>query len=130
MTKTKFRYNPKTLSYEKVKRSMGERILREIIFIAPTIVLSLVFAFFIAYRIDSPKEVALKKELAELKTEYALVQERMGVVNQVAEVIKQRDEELYRTALGAKEFPEELRLMGVGNRKSTRLNSSHVRISY
>lgn len=93
---------------------MGERILRGVIFIAPTIVLSLVFAFFIAYRIDSPKEVALKKELAELKTEYALVQERMGVVNQVAEVIKQRDEELYRTALGAKEFPEELRLMGVG----------------
>src|SRR5690554_185226 len=111
MTKTKFRYNPKTLSYEKVKRSMGERILRRIIFIAPTIVLNLVFTFFITYQIDSPKEITLKKELTELKTEYTLVQEQIKIVNQIAEVIKQRDKELYRTALKAKEFPEELRLI-------------------
>src|SRR5690554_2289558 len=115
MTKTKFRYNPKTLSYEKVKRSMGERILRRIIFIAPTIVLSLVFAFFIAYRINSPKKVTLKKKLAKLKTKYALVQEQIKIVNQVAEVIKQHDEELYRTALKAKEFPKKLRLINVKN---------------
>lgn len=114
MSKTKFRYNPKTLSYEKVKRSTGERILRGFIFIAPTIVLSLVFAFFIAYRIDSPKEKALQKELLELKGEFNNIQTRLELVDRVTEVIKQRDEELYRTALGANEFPEELRLMGVG----------------
>ncbi|HZH86687.1 MAG TPA: M23 family metallopeptidase [Brumimicrobium sp.] len=114
MSKTKFRFNPKTLSYEKVRRSIGERILRGFIFIAPTIALSLVFAFFIAYRIDSPKEKALKKELSELKLEFQTVQKRIKLVNQVTEVIKQRDEDLYRTALGASAFPEELRLMGVG----------------
>ena len=114
MSKTKFRYNPKTLSYEKVRRSIGERILRGFIFIAPTIALSLVFAFFIAYRIDSPKEKALQKELLELKTEFQTVQKRIELVDQVTEVIKQRDEDLYRTALGASSFPEELRLMGVG----------------
>ncbi|WP_107039042.1 M23 family metallopeptidase [Brumimicrobium mesophilum] len=114
MSKTKFRYNPKTLSYEKVKRSTGERILRGIIFIAPTVVLSLIFAFFIAYRIDSPKEKALNKELNELKGEFKNIQERLELVDRVTEVIKKRDEDLYRTALGANEFPEELRLMGVG----------------
>lgn len=114
MSKTKFRYNPKTLSYEKVRRSIGERILRGFIFIAPTIALSLVFAFFIAYRIDSPKEKALQKELLELKAEFKTVQKRIELVDQVTEVIKQRDEDLYRTALGASSFPEELRLMGVG----------------
>jgi murein DD-endopeptidase MepM/ murein hydrolase activator NlpD len=114
MSKTKFRYNPKTLSYEKVRRSIGERILRGVIFIAPTIALSLVFGFFIAYRIDSPKEKALQKELSELRSEFQTVQKRIELVNQVTEVIKQRDEDLYRTALGANEFPEELRLMGVG----------------
>lgn len=114
MSKTKFRYNPKTLSYEKVKRSTGERILRGFIFIAPTIVLSLTFAFIVAYRIESPKEKALKRELAELKGEFQSIQSRLALVDQVTEVIKTRDEELYRTALGASEFPEELRLMGVG----------------
>ncbi|RYM33933.1 M23 family metallopeptidase [Brumimicrobium glaciale] len=114
MSKTKFRYNQKTLSYEKVKRSIGERVLRGFIFIAPTIVLSLIFAFFIAYRIDSPKEKALQKEILELKGEFENVQKRLELVDRVTEVIKKRDEELYRTALGASEFPEELRLMGVG----------------
>lgn len=114
MAKEKFRYNPNTLSYEKVKRSPGEMFLRGLIFIAPTLILSLFFGFFIAYRIESPKEVALKKELSELKSEYKNIQERIELIDKVAEVIKKRDEDLYRTALGASTFPEELRLMGVG----------------
>lgn len=114
MAKEKFRYNPNTLSYEKVKRSPGEMFLRGLIFIAPTLILSLFFGFFIAYRIESPKEVELKKELSELKSEYKNIQERIELIDKVAEVIKKRDEDLYRTALGASTFPEELRLMGVG----------------
>lgn len=114
MTKTKFRYNPETLSYEKVDRSIGERILRGIIFMAPTLVLSITFGFFIAYRIDSPKEKRLKAELTEMRQIVEEYEDRAEVVEKVAEAIKQRDESLYRTALGAKEFPAELRMMGVG----------------
>ncbi|PKR79750.1 peptidase M23 [Brumimicrobium salinarum] len=114
MSKTKFRYNPKTLSYEKVRRSVGERVLRGIIFIAPTITLSIILGFVFAYRIESPKEKALQNEVETLKAEFAIVQERMQLVDQVTESIKQRDEDLYRTALGASSFPDELRLMGVG----------------
>ncbi|PHR49642.1 MAG: peptidase M23 [Fluviicola sp.] len=114
MAKTKFRYNPETLSYEKVDRSIGERVLRGIIFIAPTLVLSIVFGFFIAYRLDSPKEKKLKAEILEMRQIVKEYEGRMQVVEKVADAIKQRDESLYRTALGAKEFPEELRMMGVG----------------
>lgn len=114
MAKTKFRYNPETLSYEKVDRSIGERVLRGIIFIAPTLVLSIVFGFFIAYRLDSPKEKKLKAEILEMRQIVKEYEGRMQVVEKVADAIKQRDENLYRTALGAKEFPEELRMMGVG----------------
>lgn len=114
MTKSKFRYNPKTLSYEKVERSVGERILRGVVIVAPVIVISVLLAFVLSYRIESPKEKRLKKELAELKGEFKSLQKRVELVDQVAEVIKKRDEELYRTALGANEFPEELRMMGVG----------------
>lgn len=114
MGKTKFRYNPKTLSYEKVDRSAGERVVRAIAFAAPTLVLSIVFGFFIAHRIDSPKEKKLKQELSQVKLELESWQERLAVIENVTSAIQKRDEELYRTALGAKEFPEQLRLMGVG----------------
>lgn len=114
MAKNKFRYNPKTLSYEKARRSVGERILRGFIFVAPTIVLSIAVGIFISYRIESPKEKRLNKELAELKSEFNEVQNRLKLIDKVAGVIRQRDEDLYRTALGANTFPKELRLMGVG----------------
>ena len=114
MSKSKFRYNPKTLSYEKVERSVGERILRGFIIAAPAAVLTILLAFFLSYRIESPKEQKLKKELTELKLEVQKLNDRAGLVDKVAEILKKRDEELYRAALGANEFPEELRMMGVG----------------
>lgn len=114
MSKSKFRYNPKTLSYEKVERSIGERILRGFVIAAPATVLTILLAFFLSYRIESPKEQKLKKELTQLKQEVEKLNDRAVLVDQVAEILKKRDEELYRTALGANEFPEELRMMGVG----------------
>lgn len=114
MGKTKFRYNPETLSYEKVTRSLTERILRGLLFIAPTLVLSLVFGFFIAHQIDSPRERRLQKELAEVNQELSIWQERLALIEEVTAAMQKRDEDLYRAALGAKEFPEELRLMGIG----------------
>lgn len=114
MPKSKFRYNPKTLSYEKVERSLGERTLRGFIFVAPTIALSLVVGFFISYKIQSPGEKLAREELTELKSQFKTVQDRLVLVNKVTNAIKQRDEELYRATLGADKFPDELRLMGVG----------------
>ncbi len=114
MSKSKFRYNPKTLSYEKVERSVGERVLRGFVILAPTALLTILLAFFLSYRIESPKEQKLKRELTELKSEVEKLNERAVLVDQVAEILKKRDEELYRAALGASEFPEELRMMGVG----------------
>lgn len=114
MSKTKFRYNPNTLSYEKVTRSFPERILRGFLFIAPTIVLSLIFGFIIANRIDSPKEKRLQKELAAVNEELVTWQDRLALIEEVTQAMQKRDEDLYRAALGAKEFPKELRLMGIG----------------
>jgi murein DD-endopeptidase MepM/ murein hydrolase activator NlpD len=97
-----------------MERSTGERFLRGFIFVAPTLALSLLFGFFMAYHIESPKEKQLKGEVFELKNQFKEVQQRLVLVDKVTEAIKNRDEDLYRTALGAEKFPEELRLMGVG----------------
>jgi len=114
MRKSKFRYNPETLSYEKVDRTLFEQVLRGLVFIAPTLLLSIVFGFFIAHQLDSPKEKRLQAEINEIELQLTEWKNRLKTIDEVTEIIKQRDEELYRTALGAKEFPEELRLMGRG----------------
>lgn len=114
MAKQHFKYNPKTLSYEEVKVTTGRRVLRALLWLAPNVVVGLLFAFVFTRQIDSPIEKMQRAELAKVKKEVALMHEDIKFANQVLDAIEGRDEELYRQALHAKEFPEELRIMGTG----------------
>jgi murein DD-endopeptidase MepM/ murein hydrolase activator NlpD len=130
MAKQKFKYNPKTLSYEKVSLTFKDRFVKAMLFIAPTLVLSIIFGLFLAYRIESPKQRKLQEELATINRELITWQRRLSVLEEVSVVLQKRDEELYRAALGAKSFPEELRLMGIGgsDRYSHLQNKSNAEI--
>lgn len=114
MRKERFRYNPKTLSYEREEVSVGKRILRVLLWMAPSIVLGLVLAFFFTRRIDSPKEKELKAELKKYEAEVVRMQSDINLINDVLNDIEKRDEDLYRMALYADKFPDELRRMGAG----------------
>ncbi|MEJ6583466.1 MAG: M23 family metallopeptidase [Crocinitomicaceae bacterium] len=114
MSKQKFKYNPATLSYDKVEIGAWKRVLRVLLWIAPSLVLGLLLAVVIARRIDSPKEKELKSELLENERELNRLQNDMKLVNEVLDVLQSRDEDLYRAALYADHFPEELRTMGAG----------------
>ena len=114
MSKQKYKYNPNTLSYEKIEIGLWKRVLRILLWIAPSIVFGLVLAFVVTRRIDSPREKELKSELVESTKELKRLQSDMNLVNDVLDVIQSRDEDLYRAALYADKFPDELRMMGVG----------------
>ncbi len=114
VAKQQYKYNPDSLSYEEVRVSIGRRILRSILFIAPSVVLGLLLSLFFARQIDSPSEKRLRSELDQNKTELERLRESIRLANNVLDVLEGRDEDLYRAALYADEFPEELRLMGSG----------------
>lgn len=114
MPRAKYRYNPQTLSYERAKYSPVERILRTLAFIAPTIVLSVILAFFFAKRIDSPKELELQKENQFYAEQFQKMTGDMTLMSKVLEEMKQRDRDIYRVAFNADMFPDELRTMGIG----------------
>jgi murein DD-endopeptidase MepM/ murein hydrolase activator NlpD len=114
MSKKKYKYNPQTLSYEEVSVSFGMRILRLLLWMAPSIIMGLVLAFLFSRRLDSPKEKMLKGEIEIYKDELERLNSDMDLVNRVLKDIEKRDEDLYRVALYADEFPKELRIMGTG----------------
>lgn len=114
MSKQHFKYNPESLAYEAVKVSVFKKILRGLLWIAPSLVLGLLLAIFFTRRIDSPKEKQLRLELKANNKEVKRMQADLIVAHQALDVIQGRDEDLYRAALFAKEFPEELRQMGTG----------------
>lgn len=133
MPKHKYKYNPNTLSYEKVEIGIWKRVLRILLWIAPSIVFGLILAFVVTRRIDSPKEKELKSELLQTNKELKRLQSDMKLVNEVLDVIQSRDEDLYRAALYADKFPEELRMMGTGGSDKydylSKLSNSELLIS-
>lgn len=114
MAKQQYKYNPETLAYEEIKISTGKRVLRVLLWLAPNIVVGLLIAFIFTQQIDSPKEKAMKADLERMEKELARMNRDMDLVNDVLDDVEKRDEDMYRLALNAKSFPEELRRMGAG----------------
>lgn len=114
MSKQKYKYNPDSLSYEAVKVKPWVKVLKVFLWMAPSIILGLLLAIFFTRRIDSPREQQLKQELKTNARELKNLQKDIKLANEVLNVIQSRDEDLYRAALYAERFPEELRLMGTG----------------
>jgi murein DD-endopeptidase MepM/ murein hydrolase activator NlpD len=81
---------------------------------APSIAMGLILAFLFSRKLDSPKEKQLKSEIEIYKEEYNRLNSDLDLVNKVLDEMQKRDEDLYRVALYADKFPEELRIMGTG----------------
>lgn len=114
MSKKKYKYNPRTLSYEEVNDSWAVRVLKVLLYLSPSIVMGLVFAYFFTRQIDSPKEKLLKQEIELYRNEMERLNRDLKLVHLALDDIEKRDEDLYRLALYADKFPEELRMMGAG----------------
>lgn len=109
MSKHKFKYNPETLSFEKIEISV-RNIIRTILthllsgIGISTIVLVLVFSL-----VDSPEEKHLRTENDRLVTQYKILNHRYHEMEKVLDDIHQRDENLYRVMLEADSMPDVMR---------------------
>ncbi|PWL27696.1 MAG: peptidase M23 [Fluviicola sp. XM-24bin1] len=114
MAKQHFKYNPKTLSYEEVKVSFGRKVFRVVLWLAPNILVAVLLAFIFTRQVDSPKNQEMQEELARQEREIKRLNKDMDDFTEALKAVQGRDEEMYRKALHAKAFPEELRMMGTG----------------
>lgn len=114
MKKQKFRYNPETLSYDKVELSWNERIIRSLLVIAPAVVLGFGFYLFFSSIFVSANENNLIRENANLRTQLADMREDIVLMTTVVEDLEKRDNEIYRVVFNAEPFPEQMRQLGTG----------------
>jgi murein DD-endopeptidase MepM/ murein hydrolase activator NlpD len=124
MSKIFFQYNPKTLSYERVYISLGQRIW--IVFKQLIIGVGIgVLLFGVAtYAFDSPREQQLKKDNKLLLTQYEVLRRRIAENEKILSDLQQRDDLLYRAIFNADPIPESIRRQGFGgtNRYESLLN--------
>lgn len=114
MPKTKYRFNPENLSYEEVNDGFLKRLLRWILYLSPSIIVGIILAFVFSKQLASPKESRHKKELALYEQKIGSLQTDIADVNKALEVLQKKDQDLYRLALYADEFPEEYKSNGGG----------------
>ncbi len=109
MAKTKYKYNPETLSYEEHKLSFREKFWRAILFILPSIVLLIIGGFLAITFFPTGKERALKKDIQALETSYEALEERTEKAEKVLRYIKDRDQNLLRATYGMDAYPDFLK---------------------
>lgn len=114
MKKTKYRYNPETLTYEKVHVTWQEKVLKGILFVGPTIILSFIAVLIFGPMLPSKKNTKLENDNKMLKAELTQINQTLNNMTPVVEDLQNRDDNIYRVIFEAEPYPEELRNMGTG----------------
>jgi murein DD-endopeptidase MepM/ murein hydrolase activator NlpD len=114
MAKVKYKYNPATLTYEKIQLTLVDRLKTLMVYLLvgmffAGIIIALAYTF-----LDSPKELLLKREIAQLRKQYELLSRDMQQLEAVLEDIENRDDNIYRVIFEAEPISKSVRKAGVG----------------
>lgn len=112
--KPKYKFNHETLSFDKMRLGMKEMALRFLAFFAGSVILAVIYVLLFASVFDTPKEKALKREIAQLALQYEIMNREMGNVEKVLDNLQQTDDNLYRTIFAAEPMPASVRTGGIG----------------
>jgi len=116
MSKVKYYYDSDTLSYRKIEKKKGRKL--GIFFLSLLGMFLSGFLLLVIYLnlpfIQTPKEKALKRELANMELQYDLLDREMDQAATVLEELADRDNNLYRVYFEANPIPEEQRKAGFG----------------
>ena len=114
MSKIFFQYNPKTLSYDRVYVSLGQKIwivFRQLII---GIGMGIILFGIAIYTFDSPREKQLKTENKLLLTQYEVLSRRIIENEKILSDLQQRDDHIYRAFFNADPIPISIRRPGFG----------------
>jgi murein DD-endopeptidase MepM/ murein hydrolase activator NlpD len=114
MPNSRYKFNPESLSFDKIRLSIGAMLLRSLAYFVASLLIALVYYLIFAIFVDSPKEKALMREIEQLTLQYDLIHREMGNVEKVIGQLQETDDNLYRTIFEAEPIPETLREGGVG----------------
>lgn len=114
MAKAKYRYNPHTLSYDKIELTFRDKIFRGSMILGASLIIGIGIYFVTDAFVDSPKEKQLKKDNAELLARYSILDKKAEQLAIVLGDIQHRDDNIYRIIFEAEPIASEIREAGFG----------------
>ena len=114
MAKVKYKYNPNSLSFDRIKMTSRERFLRFMAYFTGSLILAVLYGAIFTFLFDSPKEKVLKRENEQMRLQYELLSKDLEKVEKVLAHLQETDDNLYRTVFEAEPIPTSLREGGIG----------------
>ena len=114
MTKGKFRFNPETLSYEKIERSPRRILILLFSYLITVIVVGFAFMLTWLHFFPSSREKQLMDENKTLRNQYKSLNSRIRSLEKVVEDLSDRDNNIYRMVFESEPIPNSVRNGGFG----------------
>jgi murein DD-endopeptidase MepM/ murein hydrolase activator NlpD len=114
MPKTKYKFNPESLSFDRIRLGVKTLLFRLLAYFFGSIIVAIGYWAVFATFFDSPREKALQREIEQLTLQYDLIHREMANVEKVLDGLQKTDDNLYRTIFESEPIPSTLREGGVG----------------
>ena len=114
MAEHKYRFNPNTLNFERIRTTGWKKLKRATLALAPGLLLGVIGIFLAFQFIDSPKEATLRRENQQLQVEYELINKQLTEMEDVLNDVERRDDNVYRVIFEADPIPSNVRMAGIG----------------
>ncbi|MCL2327558.1 MAG: M23 family metallopeptidase [Bacteroidetes bacterium] len=114
MSKGKYRFNPESLTYEKINHSTKKIILLVLTYFSIFVTIGFAFMFLWLHFFPSAREYSLIEENKGLRAQYKILNEKINRVELVMNDIADRDNSIYRVVFEADPIPLEVRNAGFG----------------
>jgi Peptidase family M23 len=114
MGKTNYRFNPDTLSYDKIERNIKTLVRKLLAYLSTSLVSGVLFFLIFLQFFDSPKTKILKRQNEQLLSQYNLMNKDFEKISKVLEDIQNRDDNIYRVIFEAEPIPSSVRMAGFG----------------
>lgn len=114
MAKNRYRFNNKTLEFEKVQVTSKDRLLKFFSHLLTGVVFAIAIILFAYNFLESPKEKMQQREIDNLALNYEILSDRLKQVVAVVEDLQDRDDNIYRVIFEAEPIPSSMRKAGFG----------------
>jgi murein DD-endopeptidase MepM/ murein hydrolase activator NlpD len=130
MAKRKYKFNPDTLSYERVGISFKEKFGKILTYLSSSLALALIIVVVFLNFYETPRSRALERENQQLLSQYELMSRDLDRIEEVLADLQQRDDNIYRVIFEADPIPSSVRKAGFGgtNKYSHLENLSNNRL--
>lgn len=110
-----YKYNPNTLSYERIYPSVGARIFSVCKYLLLSILIGIGFFLIFYHFFESPREKKLREDNEQMATQYRILSHRLDEALEVMSDVQQRDNNLYRIIMQANPIDSKARNAGIDN---------------